>query len=110
MLRPCFFGLLAPFCLLVACDAGVSPDGDGGAGAGAAGGSGGASNTTTTASGTTSTFGEGGSGEGGGMACTGVTAAATVETLPVDIIWMVDNSNSMEPAIAQVKAGLNDFA
>lgn len=110
MLRPCFFGLLAPFCLLVACDAGVSPDGDGGAAAGAAGGSGGASNTTTTASGTTSTFGEGGSGEGGGMACTGVTAAATVETLPVDIIWMVDNSNSMEPAIAQVKAGLNDFA
>jgi hypothetical protein len=107
MQRPFLLALLAPFCVVAACDAGVSPDGDGSSTASA---SGGASGATTTAAGTTSTFGNGGSGEGGSATCTGVTAAATVETLPVDIIWMVDNSNSMQPAIAEVKAGLNDFA
>ena len=59
--------------------------------------------------GSTGTF-EGGNGTGGERACTGVTAEATLEALPVDIIWMVDNSNSMDPAIAQVKAGMNAFA
>ncbi len=43
-------------------------------------------------------------------ACASQTATATVERLPVDIIWMVDNSVSMQPAIEQVQAGLNDFA
>lgn len=38
-----------------------------------------------------------------------ITEADTVQ-LPVDIIWMVDNSASMQPAIDQVTAGLNDFA
>jgi hypothetical protein len=40
---------------------------------------------------------------------TSVQEAATTQ-LPVDIVWMVDNSASMQPAIAQVTAGLNDFA
>ncbi len=43
-------------------------------------------------------------------ACASQTATATVERLPVDIIWMIDNSSSMAPAIEQVQAGLNDFA
>ena len=33
-----------------------------------------------------------------------------VQRRPVDIIWMVDNSWSMEPAIDQLTAGLNAFA
>jgi hypothetical protein len=43
-------------------------------------------------------------------ACSSATVEAVVERLPVDIIWMVDNSVSMQPAIDQVQAGLNDFA
>lgn len=43
-------------------------------------------------------------------ACSSETATATVERLPVDIVWVVDNSSSMQPAIEQVQAGLNDFA
>src|SRR6188768_1014973 len=36
-------------------------------------------------------------------ACASMSAEATVEQLPVDIIWMVDNSTSMQPAIEQVQ-------
>jgi hypothetical protein len=43
-------------------------------------------------------------------ACTSASVTAEVERLPVDILWMVDNSVSMRPAIEQVQAGLNDFA
>ncbi len=43
-------------------------------------------------------------------ACSSETASAMVERLPVDIVWVVDNSTSMQPAIEQVQAGLNDFA
>ena len=43
-------------------------------------------------------------------ACAAVAEEAVTTQLPVDIIWMVDNSSSMQPAIAEVKAGLNDFA
>lgn len=43
-------------------------------------------------------------------ACTSASVTAEVERLPVDIIWMVDNSASMAPAIDDVQAGLNDFA
>lgn len=43
-------------------------------------------------------------------ACASVGVTAEVGRLPVDIIWVVDNSASMEPAIRQVQAGLNDFA
>lgn len=43
-------------------------------------------------------------------ACSSATTRAEVERLPVDIIWMVDNSSSMQPAIEEVQRGLNDFA
>lgn len=43
-------------------------------------------------------------------ACASAAVEATVERLPVDIVWMVDNSVSMAPAIEQVNAGLNEFA
>ena len=43
-------------------------------------------------------------------ACASATSAAEVNIRPVDIIWVVDNSTSMEPAIRQVQMGLNDFA
>lgn len=43
-------------------------------------------------------------------ACAKATAEAKTEILPVDIIWVVDNSSSMEPAVVQLKAGLNAFA
>jgi len=42
--------------------------------------------------------------------CATATAGAEIDRDPVDIIFMVDNSTSMEPAIRQVEAGLNDFA
>jgi hypothetical protein len=43
-------------------------------------------------------------------ACAAASSVATVERQPVDIIWVVDNSVSMEPAIREVTAGLNAFA
>lgn len=43
-------------------------------------------------------------------ACAVATAEADVGRRPVDILWVVDNSTSMEPAIRQVQRGLNDFA
>ena len=42
-------------------------------------------------------------------ACATATATAEVVREPVDIIWMVDSSTSMQPAIEQVTAGINDF-
>ena len=43
-------------------------------------------------------------------ACASTVSEATVEKLPVDIIWVVDNSSSMQPAINEIKKGLNSFA
>jgi hypothetical protein len=43
-------------------------------------------------------------------ACVTASESAELEYLPVDIIWMVDNSVSMKPAIDQVTQGLNAFA
>ncbi|MBX3272958.1 MAG: hypothetical protein KF729_22035 [Sandaracinaceae bacterium] len=43
-------------------------------------------------------------------ACASATVRAEVVRSPVDILWMVDNSTSMQPAIEQVNAGLNAFA
>lgn len=43
-------------------------------------------------------------------ACSSETVSAAVERLPVDILWVVDSSASMQSAIEQVQAGLNDFA
>ncbi len=45
-----------------------------------------------------------------GGECASVVEKATTTQLPVDIIWVVDNSASMLPAINEVKAGLNNFA
>ena len=42
--------------------------------------------------------------------CAAVQVEAEVDNRPVDIIWVVDNSTSMEPAIMNVQTGLNDFA
>lgn len=98
-------------CLWAACAAGNDTVGTGG---------GGAATTTTATTGSTTT------GEGGGIdlpdagqdgpdvtpdsACASSVQEATTTQLPVDIVWMVDNSASMQPAIAQVTVGLNDFA
>lgn len=46
----------------------------------------------------------------GDAACATATSAAEVGRLPVDILWMVDNSTSMAPAIDNVQRGLNAFA
>ncbi|HMR05766.1 MAG TPA: hypothetical protein PKA88_08310 [Polyangiaceae bacterium] len=43
-------------------------------------------------------------------ACATTTEKATPEFLPVDIIWAVDNSTSMQPAIDEVTKELNAFA
>lgn len=43
-------------------------------------------------------------------ACATALEEAPTQQLPVDIIWMVDNSSSMAPAVAEVTAGLNAFA
>lgn len=103
--------LLAIPGVIAACDAGVSAEGGGGTGGEISP----ATTTDTTAvttdaSSTSSGFAEGGAGTGGSATCAAVASEAELVPLPVDIIWVVDNSNSMEPAIAQVKAGLNDFA
>ncbi len=47
---------------------------------------------------------------GQGEGCVGVKARATLEKAPVDIIWVVDNSGSMGPAIDEVTRGINAFA
>jgi len=43
-------------------------------------------------------------------ACAAIKQVVDPTALPVDIIWLVDNSSSMAPAVAEVNAGLNDFA
>ncbi len=43
-------------------------------------------------------------------ACATTVAEAPTYPLPVDIIWVVDNSASMKPAIDELTQGLNDFA
>ena len=44
------------------------------------------------------------------MACSSTAAEAVLERLPADIIWVVDNSGSMDAEIENVKAGINAFA
>jgi len=48
--------------------------------------------------------------EAGFETCASAAMEAKREQLPVDIIWVVDNSSSMQPAVAEVQAGLNTFA
>lgn len=43
-------------------------------------------------------------------ACESRTSQATITRDPADIIFVIDNSNSMAPAIAAIRDGLNDFA
>ncbi len=43
-------------------------------------------------------------------ACAMASVAVDVERLPVDVIWMIDNSSSMAPAIVEVQRGMNAFA
>ncbi|MFO0569952.1 MAG: hypothetical protein U0263_30175 [Polyangiaceae bacterium] len=43
-------------------------------------------------------------------ACATATEQATPELLPVDIIWTIDNSTSMQPAIDELTKGLNAFS
>lgn len=42
--------------------------------------------------------------------CAAAAVGALIERLPVDIIWVVDNSSSMAPAIAEVQSGMDAFA
>lgn len=50
------------------------------------------------------------SGDASFQTCAATAVEAARERLPVDIIWIVDNSASMQPAVAEVQAGLNAFA
>jgi hypothetical protein len=103
--------LVATPAIAIACDAGVGPEPDGSTtGPGGWGGASASSASGTPASSGSFGPGNGGSGQGGGEVCTGVSSEAEVVALPVDIIWVVDNSNSMQPAIAEVKNGINAFA
>jgi hypothetical protein len=43
-------------------------------------------------------------------ACESIKQIADPKPLPVDIIWMIDNSASMAPAVDQVNQGMNAFA
>jgi len=43
-------------------------------------------------------------------ACAAAVSEAQVDKLPVDIIWVVDVSASMEPAVTEIRKGLNAFA
>lgn len=105
----------------VACATGTHPEGATGGTGGAAGldasaGDGGGSAGASGSGGTGATTFDSGfdvSTDGGfdpDAACATTTEAAQVTKLPVDIIWMVDNSASMKPAVDQVNQGLNDFA
>jgi len=47
---------------------------------------------------------------GADVACVPFVYEVAKAQHPVDIIWMVDNSSSMQPAVASVTEGLNTFA
>ncbi len=114
------FPILAPFAW-AACATGNNT-GTGATGGGGGGGGGGGSTATTNPA----DAGTGGDPNDGGLdlpdaepdgpvvtpdsACAATVQEASTTQLPVDIVWMVDNSASMLPAIQQVTAGLNDFA
>ena len=44
------------------------------------------------------------------MACTSASAEAILEPLPADIIWVVDNSSSLDEEIDNITDGINAFA
>lgn len=119
-LRLVFFALP----IVLPCAWAACANGDTSSGPGGSGGTSSATTTTTGAAGGSSTTGTAGSGGGLDLpdagedgpvvtpdsACAATVEEATTTQLPVDIIWMVDNSASMQPAIAEVTAGLNNFA
>lgn len=43
-------------------------------------------------------------------ACEFRSSQATLTRLPADIIWVIDNSGSMAPAITEIQSGINGFA
>lgn len=93
----------------------VTPTGGSGGSSAGSGGSGGVAGSAGNAgnSGSGGNLFEGGI-DGGGFdpdaACAQAQTAGKVEKKPVDIIWMVDNSESMRPAIEELTQGLNNFA
>jgi len=115
ILLACFFSIPA---LWAACAVGNNHSGVPGGAAGAGG------STGTDTPDASMTGGTGGTGGGLDLpdaepdgpvvtpdgACASTAQEATTTQLPVDILWMVDNSASMLPAITEVTAGLNDFA
>jgi len=127
-MRPRFFLPLLALPLLGlpwACSASGSNGNDTSGSGGDTAGNGGSGTTSSTTTGSGSSSGSGGDlfPDGGltdasndapplnpDAACAAVSSEATIETLPVDIVWMVDNSASMEPAVTQIKNGLNSFA
>jgi hypothetical protein len=103
-----------------ACSAGTKNNSsatDGGGGSVNNGGGGNAGSAGSTSS------NNGGSGQGGGFggvpgtgggggieACAGISAEATAQLQPADILLAVDTSGSMDQEIAQVQQNLNNFA
>ncbi len=90
-------------------DAGGAADAsaDSGGSSGGAAASGGSAGSFSDASFEVSTSDSGFDPDAG---CATSTQTAQVDKLPVDIIWVVDNSVSMQPAVDQVTQGLNNFA
>lgn len=103
------FGILVLACSWTAC--GSSDGADGGEnvnqdGAGAGSGSGNSSGEGGNALPT----GAGGSGTGGEDSCGSDTVEAELVEAPADIIWVVDQSGSMDQETEYVQTKINDFA
>lgn len=108
--------------MVAACAASNPPDPLGSGGGGGAAGADASAGDAAGSGGASGSGGSAGSSFDGGFdvssdsgldpdaACATALETAQVAKLPVDIIWMVDNSVSMQPAIDQVTQGLNDFA
>src|SRR4051794_16138695 len=115
---PLHLALAAAATVIYACTAGTQSGTSTGGGGGA--GTGGASSTVTASS----SSGSAGGDDAGEItfdaqsedpaltedaACAAVSQEAVAVALPVDIIWVVDNSASMASSIDEVQAGLGAF-
>ena len=114
-------GGLAPVVAGACAATGVQAAGSTGAGGDAVGmtssstaGTGGATTSAASGGGGISVDTDGGSGGQSVIdpdaACAATSEKAAIQVLPVDIIWMVDNSSSMAPAVQAITDGLNAFA